>query len=321
MAIPQRIPEVVVRPLEEKHLLEADRIIRLAFGTFLGLPDPRQFCGDAEFARSRWKADPEAVFGAEISGELVGSVFVTHWGSFGFFGPLTVRPDWWDQGIGQRLLEPTMALFEEWGVRHRGLYTFAHSPKHIALYQKFGFWPRHLTPVMGKPIPPAAKASGCSKLSETPAKNRAALVNACREVTSAVYEGLEVQREIDAVVEQGLGDVVLLGDGTKLEGFAVCHCGAGTEAGSGVCYVKFGAVRPGPKAGENFDRLLEACATLGAEREATRVIAGVNIGRLEAYRRMLGLGFRTEYQGVAMETGPPDSGYNHPDVYVVDDWR
>ena len=49
---------------------EADRIMRLAFGTFLGIPDPIQFMGDADFARTRWKADPSSVFCAELGGKL-----------------------------------------------------------------------------------------------------------------------------------------------------------------------------------------------------------------------------------------------------------
>ena len=32
-------PDVSVRPLREDDLSKADRIMRLAFGTFLGLPD------------------------------------------------------------------------------------------------------------------------------------------------------------------------------------------------------------------------------------------------------------------------------------------
>ncbi len=45
-----------------------------------------------------------------------------------------------------------MDIFEKWGVREAGLFTFAHSPKHIGLYQKFGFWPRFLTAVMSKNV-------------------------------------------------------------------------------------------------------------------------------------------------------------------------
>ncbi len=112
--------KVSVRPLREDELDEADRIIRLAFGTFLGLPDPLAFMGDAGFVRTRWRADPAAALAAEVGGELVGSNFAANWGSFGFFGPLTVRPDLWDRGVARRLLEATMALFERWGTRHVG---------------------------------------------------------------------------------------------------------------------------------------------------------------------------------------------------------
>lgn len=50
---------VVVRALQEKDLAEADRIMRLAFGTYLGAPDPGQVFGDADWVHTRYKADPE----------------------------------------------------------------------------------------------------------------------------------------------------------------------------------------------------------------------------------------------------------------------
>ncbi len=76
---------------------------------------------------------------------LIGSNVATRWGSFGFFGSLTVLPEYWDRGVAQRLLETTMTIFERWGLRHTGLFTFPQSAKHVGLYQKFGYWPRYLT--------------------------------------------------------------------------------------------------------------------------------------------------------------------------------
>src|ERR1700693_2913909 len=118
----KKLPEVNIRSLREKDLPAADRIMRLAFGTFLGMPDPLKFMGDADYARTRWLADPSAAFAAELAGELVGTNFATRWGSVGFFGPLTIRPDLWDRGIAQLLLTPTMDLFEKWKIRHTGLF-------------------------------------------------------------------------------------------------------------------------------------------------------------------------------------------------------
>src|SRR5688572_12237797 len=95
-----------VRALCEADLDAADRVMRLAFGTFIGLPEPTTFIGDADFVRTRWRTDPSAAFAAARAGEIVGSNFATRWGHVGFFGPLSIRPDQWDRGIGQRLMEP-----------------------------------------------------------------------------------------------------------------------------------------------------------------------------------------------------------------------
>src|SRR5271157_4024990 len=98
MTTRQSTLEVVVRPLVERDLPEADRIIRLAFGTFLGAPDPAHFMGDTDFAHTRWKADPTAVIEAEYEGRLIGSSFATNWNSFVFLVPITEHPDFKDRG-------------------------------------------------------------------------------------------------------------------------------------------------------------------------------------------------------------------------------
>ncbi|MGD1714017.1 hypothetical protein [Dapis sp. BLCC M172] len=57
--------------LQEHELPKADRIFRLAFGTFLGLQDPMKFSGNTNYMQ-RWYAYPKAAFAAEIDGQLVG---------------------------------------------------------------------------------------------------------------------------------------------------------------------------------------------------------------------------------------------------------
>lgn len=312
--------DITVRPLEERDLPTADYIMRVAFGTFIGLPEPAAFMGDASYVRTRWLADPNAAFAAEVSGELVGSNFATNWGSVGFFGPLTIRPDFWDRGVGKRLLEPIMELFNEWGTKHAGLFTFAHSQKHVGLYQRFGFWPRFLTAIMSKPIEQTKPASRWTRFSEVPVSEREGILSASRELTNAIYEGLDVAHEIQAVATQKLGDTLLLWDDGKLVGLAVCHTGPGTEAGSGICYLKFGAVRPGPNAEQDFSRLFDICEEWASSVSLSRIVAGVNTARHEAYRHLLARGFRTDLQGVAMSR-PNEAGYNRPGVYLIDDWR
>ena len=52
----------------------------------------------------------------------------------------------------------------------------------------------------------------------------------------------------------------------------------------------------------------------------SRLVAGVNTGRHEAYRKMIALGFRNEIQGVVMDR-PNEPAYNKPEIYLIDDWR
>ncbi|MGA8904163.1 MAG: GNAT family N-acetyltransferase [Candidatus Bathyarchaeia archaeon] len=312
--------EVIVRPLRENDLPEADRVCRLAYGTFLELPDPMTVFGDAEYVRTRWLADSDAAFGAEVNGELVGSIFATSWGSFGFFGPLSVRPDLWDKGIAKRLLESTMELFDKWGTKHIALLTFANSGKHIALYQKFGFWPRFLTPIMSKAVEQKPQFVERSKFSEVQEKKREQCLDACSDLTGKIYEGLDVRREIQAVAAQKLGETLLLWVRKELVGLAVCHCGVGSEAGSRNCYVKFGAVRPSENVRLNFGLLLDACEMLATERGMSRLVAGMNVARHQAYRVMIERGFHMDFQGVVMQK-PNEPGYNRPEVFVIDDLR
>jgi len=309
-----------VRALREADLDEADRIFRIAFGTFLGLPNPLEFAGDTDYVRTRWRATPEGAFAATENGALLGSNLTTRWGSFGFFGPISVRPELWNRGVARRLLEPTVALFERWQVTHRGLFTFSQSGKHHALYQKFGFYPRFLTSVLAKPVAPAEAPVSFTMLSAAAPAACEPLLRGCREVAESVYAGLDLTDEIGATAAGGLGDTVVLADGDRVEGFAVCHVGPGSEAGTGNAYVKFGAVARGRGADRAFSRLVDACESYAKSRGATTLVAGVNLAREGAYRELLRRGFRAIIVGVAMQSGN-EPGWNVPEVWALDDWR
>jgi predicted N-acetyltransferase YhbS len=312
----------IIRALAEADLPEAQRIVRVAFGTFLGAPDPEQFWSDLDYVYGRFGAEHTAAFAAENDeGVLVGSNFATRWGSVGFFGPLTTRPDVWEGGIGQRLVGAACDQLDAWGVRHAGLFTFAQSAKHVGLYGKFGFYPRFLTAIMAAPADAQALTSAFSRYSALPEGQRQEVANACRELTGEIYSGLDLSGEIRTVAVRSLGDTALLwGKDDRLAGFAVCHWGPASEASQGCCFAKFAVVRPGPGAGERFGRLLDVCAMLARHAGMPNVLAGVNLAREDAYRQMLARGFRTMIQGVTMHR-PNEPGYSAPGLYVLDDWR
>jgi GNAT superfamily N-acetyltransferase len=311
-----------IRPLAERDLPEAQRIVRHAFGTFFGVQDLDNFWTDFDYVYGRHGAEHTVSFAADEDGALAGVNFATRWGSVGFFGPLSTRPDLWNRGIAQPLVEAVCGAFEEWGVSHAGLCTFPHSTKHVWLYQKFGFYPRYLTSIMAAPAAAGIADGGrSSRHSELPAGQRQAAENAARELCEQLYPGLDLGGEIRTCTMRHLGDTVLLWEGdSRLAGFAICHWGAASEAGEGCCFVKFGAVRPGAGADRRFAALLDACGALARSVGMENVLAGVNLAREEAYRQMLARGFRGRVHVVTMHR-PNEPGYSRPGLYVLDDWR
>ncbi|MGZ6227316.1 MAG: GNAT family N-acetyltransferase [Candidatus Binataceae bacterium] len=266
------------------------------------------------------ESDPEGALAAEHNGRLAGSNFAVRWGSLGYFGPLSVRTELWDHKVGQHLMEATMATLERWGVRHRGLYTFAQSPKHIALYQRYGFWPRFLSAVMQKEIQPRQHQVQFEKFSALSADSKAETIAACRELTDSLFAGLDLRREIEASDRLRLGETILARRGSKVAWFAVTHIGRATEAGSGVCFVKFAAARPGKRAERDFDQMLDACEALALGAGANQLRASVNFAREQASRKVAARGFRADRIGVVMQS-PNEPAYNRPGNYILDDWR
>jgi GNAT superfamily N-acetyltransferase len=310
---------IEIRTLSENEIEEAERLRRLAFGTMLGLPEPLSFRGDAALLTPRRWAYPEGGFVAVEDGALLGVAMANNWGSLGIFGPVAVDPKQWRRGIARQLVEATLPVFAHWDCRLVGLFTFPESVSHVRLYQSAGFWPRHLTAIMGRPITAPSPVPDALSLLENPGDRRD-LTAQCAALTDSIFSGLDLTREIDTVVEHGLGDVILIAEGSHIAGFAVCHSGKGSEAGSGSAYVKFAGVRSGPSAAQRLTRLIDACSDFAQRRGATQISAGVNLGRQDAYRLLIELGFRATMNGVAMHR-PWVEAYDRPEIFALDDWR
>jgi len=310
---------VEIGPLKESELEEADRIMRTAFGTFLGMSEPGSFAGDRHFVKSRWGGRHVKWLAARDGKKLIGSNALTRWGSFGFFGPLTVLPEYWDRGVAQQLLESTVKQFDKWGVKRTGLFTFPHSTKHVELYQRFGYWPQYLTALMTR-TPPADESTPDPKLlSEMSKPEQKKVVKDCARLAAQIERGLDLTDEIASVLARRLGDVVLAYSGRKLDAFAICQHGAGSQGGTKVCYVQFAAARPGKGVGDRFEALLSACEAFALSR-GVPIETGVNLARRDAAERMRRRGFRAVTNGVAMMR-PHGEGFNRPDAYVLDDLR
>jgi GNAT superfamily N-acetyltransferase len=308
-----------IRPMQQSDVDAAERVFRLAFGTRFRLPDPMTFRGDGAMIGPRFAANPATALVAVDNGRIVGGTVGMDWGSVLIIGPVFVDPAASGRGIARALVARMIELPVAQRKSFIGLFTFPESATHLRLYESLGFVPQLLTPVMSKDVRPAQ--SGGVLYSSLSANQQDDALDRCKTVTAALLPGLDLSREIRGLGSLRLGETVLLdggGAGAGADGFAVCHIGAGSEASSGTMLVKFAAVQR--KARDDFARLLGHCEALAARAGATRISAGVNVGRSEAYRLMQDLGYRAGLVGVAM-LRPAGPGYNRPDVFAIDDWR
>jgi hypothetical protein len=114
----------------------------------------------------------------------------------------------------------------------------------------------------------------------------------------------------------GLGDTLLVEGETGIAGFALCHIGPGSEAGSGFGYIKFAVARDGAA----FEDLRKACEAYVLAQGQGCLRLGVNTARTGACEQVQAAGYRTVLTGIAMHR-PNESGTCHPGAWVMDDWR
>lgn len=310
---------VAVRPLEERDIEAAEKVRRLAFGTYFGLPDPLAFSGSARPITLRRRLWPDGALVAEKDDAIIGVAIASRWGSLGLFGPLAVHPQHWRGGTAHRLLEATLPIYARWNCRAAALFTFPASLGHVDLYQSFGFWPRSLTAVMSRPVTAANPVPEARSLSASGGE-RGSLIEECAALTETLFSGLDLRDEIAAVLAHPESDAFALTEGSRITGFVLCHCGDGSEADRDRVYAKFAAVRPGAEAPQRFRMMLDAANDFAHRRGAAQLHASINMACVDAYRIMLAAGFRSALHGVAMHR-PAIEIYDRPDVFALEDWR
>ena len=314
--------QIKIGPLKNTELPEADRIFRLAFSTFLGLPDPTTFMGGRDLVASRFRARHVKALAARDNGRLIGINLLTVWGKFAFFGPLTVLPEYWDKGVAQKLLQATVESFDKARLPRTALFTFPHSAKHVGLYNKFGYWPQQLTALFRythEPVSSPLAARPSTLLSTLPRSAREHIITACRKLTNRIDKGLDLTEEIHSLLKQRIGEVILTHTRNTLDGFAIACTGPNSEGGKEICYLKFAASRSGVAADDHFDHLLDAIEGFARSRNISLEF-GLSFACQAAYRRIRARGLRPFTHGVAMQR-PNQQGFLRPDAYVISDWR
>jgi GNAT superfamily N-acetyltransferase len=324
---------IKVRRVRKGDLARIREVIEAAFADFyerqLG-SRPRQVFGGAQYVHHRWLMEPWGCYVAEENDtKIVGASIAVCWGSVGLFGPLAVLTPYQNQKVAQQLIRATQGFFDENHIVLQGLVTFPYSPKHLILYQKFGFKPKALVAITGKslerrePMPaprPVRGAPQVHRFSACEESRKKGLLGRLRAITGKLYRGLDLTKEIEVVNGLGLGDTLLLEKDRAIIGFAICHTPGVSEAPQGTLYIKFAALDPARRRPEHFGQLLAAAEEFAVTAGCQRVVAPVYTAYWRAYQTLLASGYQMEMLMIRMKRGK-HGDYEREEDFVLDDWR
>lgn len=262
--------------------------------------------------------DPQGNFVAvTLDGATAGFIFSRTWGSVGWFGTFGVPTQFQGLGVGKKLVARTVEH-----LRSRadvvGLETMPESGSNIGLYTRAGFALGHPTVILELSLIHEAErlrgAPSCDVVvwngEDTWSRRR--LLSGMREVSDAVWPGLDYSAEIMAYRGHEIGEtLVSLGRGGQVAGFAVLRTAPFREHDtSGRAYVHILAVRPGDDEQAVLDDLLGQVWVRATRVGFSTVYTGVNGQHHEALRLLLSRGFKTRRAAIRMiERGAPGPAF------------
>jgi GNAT superfamily N-acetyltransferase len=161
-----------------------------------------------------------AMLWRDAMGEIAAFNVAHRSGGEGWMGPLAVRPDLQGRGLGKTIVRAGIEWLRRSGACVIGLETMPRTIDNIGFYSSLGFVAGRLTVTFTLE---SVAAEPVDRLGRYGVSERESLVAECARLTNAHQPGYDFTREIELTSTLGLGDTVLLRDGTELVGFALCH--------------------------------------------------------------------------------------------------
>jgi GNAT superfamily N-acetyltransferase len=229
--------------------------------------------------------------------ELVAFNIAHRSGTEGWMGPLAVRPDRQEMGVGRVIVSTAVEWLQRHGATTVGLETMPRTVDNIGFYSRLGLEPRHLTVTMTGDASRRRVAGEYLRLGKLDDAERTALIEQCRTRVDQSAPGYDFTREIELTHELTLGDTVVLMGDRDIEAFAVWHSAA---LAAGRSAEELRVLKLFAESSDAFARLLvtlEACAAVARRR---RVAIRCQTAHADAYRLLIDRGYRVRWTDLRM---------------------
>lgn len=223
----------------------------------------------------------------------------------GWMGPLAVRPEIQERGIGTLIVSAAISWLKGNGVSTIGLETMPRTVQNIGFYGKLGFVPGFLTISLGREIVAPGNVE-YRKFSSENKEGRAEQLIKCRSLVQQTLPGYDFSREYELTFELSVGETLLIDDddGT-LGGICLCHTAplAENRTAEDVRVLKIFAGSP-----RLFERTIRAVESFACENGINQVSVRAQSGQVEAWNVLQRLGYRVKWTDLRMTLG----GFEEP---------
>ncbi len=218
-------------------------------------------------------------------------------GAEGWMGPLAVRPDRQERGVGRAIVSAAIDWLIAEGATTVGLETMPRTVDNIGFYSRLGFAPQHLTVTLTSNVTRDELESAAVRLKALPASERATTIGHCRERLRQSLPGYDYSREMNLTGEIGLGDTVVLGGPRGVAGFAVFHSAA-LPAGRPADELR--VLKLFAESTASFLRVMAALEACAHAEGLPRVAIRCQTGYEAAYATLVERGYRVRWTDLRM---------------------
>lgn len=237
-----------------------------------------------------------AMLWRDAAGAVAGFNIVHRSGAEGWMGPLAVRPDFQERGVGGAMVRAGIAWLRHRGARVIGLETMPRTVENIGFYSRLGFRPGHLTVTVTRRTDGVPPGQHDDRLGAMDTRRESALA-ACRALTNRLAPGVDFTREIALTAALDLGDTSLVFAGRRLRGFVLWHAAplAAGRAAEEIRVLKLVA-----EDAETLLELLNRVAAEAAARQLERITLRAQTAFGDAFAALIQAGFRVQWTDLRM---------------------
>lgn len=203
----------------------------------------------------------------EENGKVIGFNFIHIWGSFAWFGPLGVHPEYKNKGIGKALVKETIKILkEDYKVSTIGLNTMSESQYNVGFYMNLGFTPLKLSLSLKKqfdhlitPEPVALKKYDVKEINIREEMNYLEVKEDLNILSREIIDNFDLTSELQLIRNKDFGTILKLEENNKTRGIIICYTKSIREGYSKNIQIKLAIIDSYIDYKEAIDVIINAC--------------------------------------------------------------